>query len=271
MWTPIWLSVSWITIRGESYLNTVGLRRTFLASADFRIKRQSLDSLSKVRNDVRFGRIFICRSATITEYDAIVCTPSIRVAGKLPGRTLPTEIRLISDVRIGNNFCDEIDYPTCENPPLVDIAQRVGSLDRNFPWRPRRLIKRDSGDAFKRAATRPACVCILRTEFPGEELGPPRDIVVWRSACPVGRSASPGYFQPCARLVTTLQCAYRPVSPLVGNIHLKSHMFAGEAMIVDVFSPLRLEQAAQNSPPTRWDIAATLCWGMGPLVRRIKG
>lgn len=64
--------------------------------------------------------------------DAVICAPSTIVAKKLPDRALPDEIRLVEDARLVGNFCDKIDYPTCENPPLPDIAQRAEFLDRNF-------------------------------------------------------------------------------------------------------------------------------------------
>ena len=97
---------------------------------------------------------------------------------------------------------------------------------------------------LKRVATRPDCASILCTEFPGADLGLPRGIAIFWLALPFGRSASPWYFQSCARLVAKLHRAYQPVSPMVGVVPFVSHMFAGDAMIVEVDLPQRLEQAA---------------------------
>lgn len=182
-----------------------------------------------------------------------MCTPPNLVAKKLPGRTLPTEMRRISDVRLVNNFRDKSDYPFCANPSLSDIARRVGFLDRKFPGVARLFTKRDVGDAFKGVAANPDCASILCAEFPGADIGLPRDIVILWLALPFGRSASPGYFQLCARLVTKLHCAYQPVSPLGGSIPFSSHMFAGDARIVDVDFPQRLGQTANA-----WSIVVPL-------------
>ena len=153
-------------------------------------------------------------------------------------------MRLISDVRLINNFRDKADYPACENPSLVDLAQRVEFLERNPPDIPRRATQSDANEAFKRVATHPDCVSILRTEFPGDELCLPNDVVLVRLELPFGWSASPGYFQSCDRLITKLHCEYRPVSPLTGNIPFVSHMFVDDAMIIDVDFPDRLEQSS---------------------------
>ena len=68
---------------------------------------QSFDIISKIWKDVRAGRILICTTRTVTENDKIICTPSTLATKKLPGRTLSTEMRSISDVRLVNNFCDK--------------------------------------------------------------------------------------------------------------------------------------------------------------------
>ena len=162
---------------------------------------------------------------------------------KLPGRALSTEIGFISDVRLVNNFCDKNDYPACLNPTLSDLARRVESSDRNFPGVPRKVTKRDVSEAFKRVATHPDCVSILRTEFPGIELGLARDIVFLWLALPFGWSASPGYFQTCARLITKLHCTHYSPSPTAGHLPFVSHMFVDDAMIVDVDFPGRLGQS----------------------------
>ena len=138
---------------------------------------QSLYIISKLWNDVRAGRILVCATQTVAEFDHIICAPSTLATKKLPGRTISTEMRLISDVRLVNNFCDKTDYPACENPSLADLAQRVEALDRNFPGVPRKTTKRDVNEPFKRVATRPDCAAIFRTEFPGSEIGVPYDVI----------------------------------------------------------------------------------------------
>ena len=179
---------------------------------------------------------------TITEYDSLVCTPSTMATKKLHGRTLRTEMRLISHVRLVSNFSPNGDYPGCGYPTLTDISARVGYLGRVSHGAPRRVAKRDGADAFKRATTHPDCVAILRTEFTGLELGFPEDIVFLWAALPFGWSASPGYFQAWDRLVTHLRGMCKPSSPLAGNFPFSPLMFVDEAMIVDVDLPSRLEQ-----------------------------
>ena len=144
---------------------------------------QSFDIVSKIWKDAKAGIILICSTHTVTEYDKIISTPSTLVTKKLPDRTLSTEMRLISDVRLFNNFCDKNDYPGCVNPTLSDLAVRVESLARNFPGVPRKVTKRDVSEAFERVATHPDCVSILRTEFPGAELGFAHDVVSSGSHC----------------------------------------------------------------------------------------
>ena len=187
-------------------------------------------------------------------------TPSTLVTKKLPDRTLSTQMRLISDVRLVDNFCDKTDYPTCLNPTLADLAKRVESLDRNFPGIPRRVTKRDVSEASKRVATHPDCVSILRTEFPGSELGLARDIVFMWLSLPFGWSASPDYFQTCARLIAKLHCAHYSPSPLAGHIPFVSHMFVDDAMIIDVDFPGRLEQSA-----AAWEECCTVVLGDGSV------
>ena len=114
---------------------------------------------------------------------------------------------------------------------------------RNFPGVPRRVTKRDVSEAFKRVSTHPDCVFILCTEFPGNELGLAHDIVLFWLALPFGWSASPGYFQTCARLITKLHCAHRSLSPVTGNFPFISHMFVDDAMLIEVDFPGRLEQS----------------------------
>ena len=137
------------------------------------------------------GGILICSTNTFTEHDSIVCTPSTLVAKKLPGRALPAEMRLISDVRLINNFRDKTEYPAFANPPMVDIARRVECLASNFDGVSRRATKRDVNDASKRVATHPDCASILCTAFPCSDLGLPQDIIAFWLALPFGWSASP--------------------------------------------------------------------------------
>ena len=208
-------------------------------------KQQSMEIMGKQWKDVRNGRMLVCTSRTISDYDQIVCTPSTLVTKKMPDRTLSTDMRLISDVRLVNNFCDKVDYPPCINPSLEDLATRVEYIARCFPGIPRRVTKRDVNDAFKRVATHPECVSILCTEFPGGELGLDFDLIFFWVALPFGWSASPGYFRNCARLITLLHCLHKPVSPLTGLLSFASHMFVGDAMLIDVDLPGRLEQSAR--------------------------
>ena len=47
-----------------------------------------------------------------------------------------------------------------------------------------------------------------------------------------------------ARLITKLYCAYRPVSPSTSYFPFASHVFAGEAMLIEEDFPDRPEQSA---------------------------
>ena len=152
------------------------------------------------------------------------------------------------------------DYPACENPTLVDLDQRVEMIGRNFPGVPRRVTKRDVSEAFERVATHPDCVSIMCTEFPGNELGLVHDIIFFWIAFPFGRSASPGYFQTCARLITKLHCAYRPLSPVTGDFPFLPHMFVDDAMAIEVDFPRRLGQS-ENA----WEACCETVLGVGSV------
>lgn len=89
----------------------------------FPYKKQSLEIMGKLRNDVR----------QCSDYDQIFCTPPTLVTKKMPGRTLSTEMRLIQDVRSVSIFCDKADYIRCANPTPEDLAARVKYMDRRFP------------------------------------------------------------------------------------------------------------------------------------------
>ena len=108
----------------------------------------------------------------------------------------------------------------------------------------RRVTKRDANETFGRADNRPNCVETLRAEFHGIELGFPGDIVFFWRARPFRRLASPGCFQTCARLIAKFHCAYYPVSHLRGSLPFASHMFVGDAMLIDADIPARLELSA---------------------------
>ena len=103
--------------------------------------KQSLEIMEKLWKDVRLGRMLVCTTRTISEYDQLVCTPSTLATKKLPDRTLSTDMGLISDVRLVKNFRDKEDYHRCINPSLADLSTRVGYLDRCFPGAPRKVTK----------------------------------------------------------------------------------------------------------------------------------
>ena len=71
------------------------------------------------------------------------------------------------------------------------------------------------------------------------------DLIFMRLALPFGWSASPGYFQACARLITALHCLHKPVSPSTGALAFPSHMSVGDAVIIEVDLPGMLEQSAR--------------------------
>ena len=52
--------------------------------------------MGKMRKGVRCGRILLLSTATLSEHDPIIRTPSILTTKKLPDRTLSSEKRLIS-------------------------------------------------------------------------------------------------------------------------------------------------------------------------------
>ena len=151
-------------------------------------------------------------------------------------------MRSISDVRLVNNYCDKNDYPACENPALVDLAHRVEMLDRNSPAVPRRVTERDVSEAPKRVANHPDCVSILRTEFPGNELGLAHDIIfsgLRRLSVGLHLRIIPRHVR-----VTLPNCTVLIIhSPVAGNSPFLPHMFVGDAMIIEVDFPGRLEQS----------------------------
>ena len=85
-------------------------------------KRQSLCNIAKLRRGVRDGRILICSANTVSEFDTIGRTPPTIATKKSPRVAFLIAMRLISDVRLINNFCDKADFPVGENHALADIA-----------------------------------------------------------------------------------------------------------------------------------------------------
>ena len=125
-----------------------------------------------------------------------------------------------------------------------------------------RVGKRDAGDAPIRGATRPDCAPILCDEFPGDDHGLPRDIVLFCLSLPFGLSGSPGYFQSRDRFVYKLHYAYHHAPPLVAEIPFATHMLVGDAMLIGVDFPHKLEQSANAR-----EHCATQYWSMGLLVK----
>lgn len=71
------------------------------------------------------------------------------------------------------------------------------------------------------------------------------DLISMWLALPFGGSASPGYFQDFAGLITSLHCLHQPVSPIMGSLAFASHMFVDDAMIIEVGLPGRMDQSAR--------------------------
>lgn len=107
-----------------------------------------MDIISLLRGDVSNGRMLVCSISTVTDYGKIICTPSTRSAENSPCRTLSTEVRIIPDSSLIDNFCDKHGYPACGDPTLTDLSTRVGFSDRGFPGIHRRVTKSDVNDAF---------------------------------------------------------------------------------------------------------------------------
>ena len=74
-------------------------------------------NMGKLRKDVRAGRILLLSTATVAQEEKSYA-PSMLAAKKLPGTTLSSDKRLISDVRLVNALRDKRDCPDVEKPRL---------------------------------------------------------------------------------------------------------------------------------------------------------
>ena len=64
----------------------------------------------------------VIHSRTAGENDPPIATPTTTVRKRLPGRTLPTDFRIISDLRYTNLFCEKEDYPEVKMTDIEKIA-----------------------------------------------------------------------------------------------------------------------------------------------------
>ena len=92
-------------------------------------RHRSLEIMGKFRRGVRQGRILVFSTNAISGYDHMACPPSTLVAKKPTGRTLPNEMRLISDVRPVGDFCEKEDYPGVATPLRMTYRLEWGIWD----------------------------------------------------------------------------------------------------------------------------------------------
>lgn len=202
----------------------------------FPYKRSQIpDVIPASPKDYQRGRIDLRSKNTGAEYDKIISAPATPQTKKRPRRTLSTEVRLISGVRIIGDILTNIhDYTACPNQTLQEIEPRVLFNGRYFPDFPRMGAKLDVDEASRRVDTSPDRAVILRTKFACGELCLKNDIISIRIAFPFGRPSSPGYLHAFALLVAIMRCHHMPASPLAGHLTFPARNFGGDAFIVEV-------------------------------------
>ena len=94
-----------------------------------------------------------------------IATPTTMAQKRLPGRTLPDDYRVISDLRFTNLHCDKADYPEVKLTDIRKIAEKSVATKLRWPRVTALCNKRDIDAAFKRVRVRPDMCIILCAEF----------------------------------------------------------------------------------------------------------
>ena len=94
---------------------------------------ETLLMASKLWGDVRKGRVLAVRADAIHADTPMIPTPSATVAKTLPDRTISTDVRNISDLRLASMFGAESDYPEMHLADIGEIDARAVTIKRTWP------------------------------------------------------------------------------------------------------------------------------------------
>ena len=89
--------------------------------------------MSKLWKDVRNGRVLAVSPDAIHADTPTVPTPATTVVGKLPDRTISTDVRAISDLGTANLVCNKADYPDIQLADIEAIDTREITTERTRP------------------------------------------------------------------------------------------------------------------------------------------
>ena len=190
--------------------------------------------VKKLRKDVQKGRVLVVHVEAVKPNTAVMATPTTTAVKKLPDRTVSTDVRIISDLRLPNLYCDKNSYPPVYLADISEIAERAVMLKRTWPNIDVVCCKRDIDAAFKRVRTHPDMCVMLCTEFRGEHFALDGNIYFMYLALPFGWRGSPAYF-PCIGHGVAL--AHRNFSPANkirdGHQDLSSLLFVDDAIFIE--------------------------------------
>ena len=117
------------------------------------------------------GRVLVISSRVAREDAPLIATPTTTAQKRMPGRTLSSYFRIISDLRYTNLFFRKADYPEVKMTDIEKIADKVIATKMRWRGIPILCTKRDIDSAFKRASVHPDMCAILCTEFSANQLG----------------------------------------------------------------------------------------------------
>lgn len=149
---------------------------------------------SNLWRDVRKGRVLVAHDDAISAETPIIPTPTATVAKKLPDRAISTDVRIISDLRLANLFCDRENYQEIHLSDIDEIASRDITIKRTWPNAQVVCCKRDIDAASNRVRTRRDMRVLLRAEFSGRYFEIDGNILFSHIAIPFRWRCMPAYF-----------------------------------------------------------------------------
>ena len=172
----------------------------------------------------------------------VMATPTTTAVKKLPDRTVSTDVRIISDLRLPNLYCDKNSYPPVYLADISEIAERAVTLKRTWPNIDVVCCKRDIDAAFKRARTHPDMCVMLCAEFRGEHFALDGNIYFMYLTLPFGWGGSPAYFSCIGHGITLARRNFPPTNKIRdGHQDLPSLLFADDAIFIETRVGMRPE------------------------------